>query len=552
MILSLRLGVRWFKVNFTYIYKMKRKANPKDNECFKKIKETLSDNLNVEIDLDKFKGVDSLNGITQVLIEQLRDDVVPFSKIKEWQEEFKSNPTKAIIRNAVVSVGAIYSSTDSEAAKKIDHVFEYITRRRGVKATDQGNSGRCWMFAGLNVFRHTLMDIFGIDQFEYSQTHLFFWDKFERSNIYLQWFIDNHLPLNDRYNDDIIKETMCDGGYWNYFANLVEKYGLVPKSAMPETFQSDYSSDLNDIIEERLRAGASYIYNNYDKLSKEELKTIKFDVLHQIYDTLVKFLGEPPINFDWSFVSNKTEDGEDLTTTVKQLTPFQFKDLAIPNVCLHDYVVLSNVPGYKYYQLYEVENRSNVSEGQPCQIVNLPIAELKKFSKKVIKGGMGVWFAGEVGRGFSWQHGCLNNQIVNSDLTFGELYPPQQENKKSHPFDKQQRIMFNDVGPSHAMVLSGINVNSNDRPISWSVENSWGYFDKDVLGEDGWLTMSDNWFSENLIQVAIHRQFLSRNILKILDQQPIVLKPWDFMAPALKVGPTFIPRNKPKPRKRFL
>ena len=474
---------------------MKRKTNNKlEENCNKKFKFTIDDNF-----------------------------------LKNCSEEFNNSTANIIAKNVVTNVGFIHATTDHEEVRNISHVFLNSIKKKNLKATNQGSSGRCWIFSGLNMFRHNVINALDLDNFEFSETYLFFWDKFERSNCFLQW-IDNIVSkdeiinIDDKFFDYLIdnEKWMSDGGYWSNFANLVEKYGLIPKTAMPETFHSEYSEDMNIVIMNILQSCAAKL----SKLQKNNLERQKIitDTLKQVYNTLVKFLGEPPKKFKWDYTN---ESGE--SASIDNLTPSSFKEMVIPGIDLKDFVLLSNIPSktFKYYKKYAVDNTNNVVEKSKCEFINLPINELKKYAKKSILSGLPVWFAGDVGKGYNPFHSVLNDKVNNDDLLFGNI----------HKMNKEDRLNFCNQKTTHAMTLVGVNLDNNDYTTTWQVENSWGFYDNETPGLDGFLCMNDNWFNEYLGQVVIHKKFLSRNLQRIIDSEPIHIKPWESVAPALKVSP---------------
>ena len=229
------------------------------------------------------------------------NDINP-EDIVEWSENFKADPVNILTRNAVVSVGSEYAAIDADEARKVNHIFINTLKKHNLKATNQAYSGRCWLFAGLNNFRHLLIKALDLENFEFSETYLFFWDKLERSNYFLQWFIDNpQYGSSSREAEYMLTDYLDDGGYWNMFVNLISKYGVIPKTAMPETFQSGYSDDMNATIHEYLTACVAYITRNRKKLKKDNLSKLKKNTLKQIYNILVKYLGQPPQSFTWFF-----------------------------------------------------------------------------------------------------------------------------------------------------------------------------------------------------------------------------------------------------------
>ena len=444
--------------------------------------------------------------------------------IDECAKKFNNSDKDKICKNVITNVGILHSSTDHKELTKVSHVFLNTIKKKNIKATNQGLSGRCWMFSGLNVFRHNVIKALDLDDFEFSETYLFFWDKFERSNSYLHWFEEyvfknENIDINDNlYKYIVDKENwMSDGGYWNFFANLVNKYGIVTKEAMPETFQSEYSDDMNENIINILHISSIEMIYNKNNTSK-----IKKESLNKIFNLLVKFLGEPPKTFDWDFTNQNGEP-----TSIKNLTPKSFKEMVLPGVNFDDFVLLSNIPSnkYKFYKKYSIKNTNNVIEGSRCEPINVPIKDIKLMAKKSILSGMPVWFGGDVNKSFHPFFSTLNKKVINSELLLG----------KNNKINKKDRFFITNQKTTHAMTILGVNIDNKGKTNSWQVENSWGYLDNEIPGMDGFLCMDDEWFDEYVGEVVIHKQFLTRKIKKIYDEKPIEIEPWESVAPALKV-----------------
>ena len=476
------------------------------------------------------KRTRTVRDVDLLSLENKDDEVVDINPefLQECEKKFYEDPSNVISRNAIVAIGSMIATTNSKRLNDIDHVFMNSIKKKNVKATDQGRSGRCWMFSGLNLFRHSVIQALQLENFEFSETYLFFWDKLERANRYLRWFIDHpDVSTQDDSFKFIVNEYTGDGGWWNMFTNLVKKYGLVPKSAMKETFQSDDSEDMNRILVERLHACANYIFKNKNMtdVEKEELRD---ETMKQIYNILVKFLGEPPKKFRWSYTND-----EDVSNIISELTPIQFMQMVIPNVNLNDFIVLTHLPGaLSEKKLYEIKYTNNVYEGENFKFLNLPINELKKYASKSILSGMPVWFAADVCKDFNPYHSTLDDRLIDEDIVFGE----------KHDFSKGDRITFRNLQANHAMSLVGVNFGIDKKPESWQVENSWGYWDNETPGADGFLYMSDSWFTKNVMQVVVHKNYLTRSIKKLLNNEITVLDPWDCVAPATKINPVDAPR----------
>ena len=497
------------------------------------------------------------------------------SIINNWQTEFDKDPVNRIIRNAIVTVGSNYAATDVDEARKIDHIFTNSIKTPDVRATDQLASGRCWIFAGLNVFRHMVMKAMQIDDFEFSQTYLFFYDKLEKSNMFLIRMIElRHVPYNpnnwdnqeSRYVGSLLTEPIYDGGYWSMFANLVDKYGLVPSAAMPETFQSGQSEDMNYEINHRLRVWACLLRSEKLKnKSDTDLYKIKEEWVQQIYNILVKYMGHPPKSFQFSFrhknytIDGEDEEGEgdgkeeDIVSILKnndgkrmpEMTPMEFKNMLLPDINLSkDFITLGNYPKLcssenkrtDWYHCYQIEDTTNVEGGEPLKIYNIPIEEMKDFASTSINFSQPVWFGADVCKGFDFWYSSLDEKLIRNDSVFGSL----------EKIDKGDRLLYHDSHANHAMTLTGVDFSeTKGESIAWQVENSWGYYNPTIPGLDGFLYMSDDWFDENVFQIVILKKLVEAVNSRMLRKPPIILKPWNAAAQIM----TSLKNSKVNPRK---
>lgn len=440
--------------------------------------------------------------------------------LQEWRKGFYENPANILAMHAVTNVGADLSSTNPLEARKVSHVFLNSIKDENVKAANQSASGRCWLFSLGNMFRHNIIRAVGAKNFEYSMTYLFFYYKLESANSFLlEVKKTKDAPANDRYIQYIFNTCMEDGSRWNVAANLVDKYGLVPKEAMPETFQSSYSFDMNAILITQLHGAANAIRTMW-RPTPEKIETICKDCMRQVYETLVKFLGDPPKKFDWNFYASGA-DGN----IIKGMTPFMFKEMTIPKTNLSDdFVFLANYPQKPFYKNFEVHYSNVVQGGKPCVCTNLPVHELKKYAMKMLLSGIGhaVWFGANVGSGLCDEFSALDDKIYNFDMTFG----------KPHKLSKADQSLYKSNFAAHAMTFVGVDIDSVNRSVKWQVENSWGFQDNEEPGEDGFMTMSDQWFTDHVYEIVVHKSLLSRFMRTIVDTKPILLDPWDTMQPA--------------------
>lgn len=457
--------------------------------------------------------------------------------IVSCKKRFREDKSNIISKNVINTVGSMISTINSDKVSNISHIFDTTLKKKGTKATNQGASGRCWMFAGLNMFRHQIIEALNLENFEFSTVYLFFWDKLERSNTYLKWFIDHpEFKMDSREYDYMISSYMNDGGWWNTFANLVNKYGLVPLSCMKETFQSEDSEDMNKIISEKLDQTVSYIYKNRNKLDSEQLEELRKKVVEEIYFILIKFLGEPPVRFNWVF-----KDEEENVITIKDLSPHKFLEMVIPpELNLNEeFITLAHlpVPDIKLYTNYTILYTNNVEEGSQVRLLTVNMNDMVRYTMKSIESGVPVWFVGDVQKCFNWIHSTLDDKMVNNTIVYGENYE-----KEEKEFSKGDRIMMKNVQGNHAMCIVGFTMGKNGVE-KWQVENSWGARDDEEIGSDGFLYMSNSWFEKYVLQITVHKSLLSRTLSKKLEEDPLELMPWESLAPALRTNGKGVPES---------
>jgi bleomycin hydrolase len=302
-----------------------------------------------------------------------------------------------------------------------------------------------------------------------------------------------------------------DGGVWNLYYNLGEKYGVVPQSVMPETAHSDNTSGLLSIINERLRKGGYALREMAaGKQKAPAVQAAKIAVLKDIYRVLALCLGEPPARFTWRY---KERNGQ-----IKELadyTPRQFyREITPPGYDPASYIMIMNDPTREYYKVYEIENYRNTVEGINWTYLNLPNEEIKRAAIASIKNNEAMYSSSDVGKAFDRATGVLDPEVYDFNSLFGiDL-----------SMDKKTRVLTRQSGSAHAMALVGVDTDADDRPLKWQFENSWG-----TTINGGYLTFSDKWFDEYIFRVVIRRAYLSEKAIKSLDQKPVPLPVWDYM-----------------------
>jgi bleomycin hydrolase len=368
------------------------------------------------------------------------------------------------------------------------------------------------MFTSMNVLRPIVINKYNLSNFEFSHNYLYFWDILEKSNLYLEAQIKYAgKPMDDKYVTYLFKSPVGDGGVWSSFTNLAIKYGLVPKEVFTETNSSNNTTWMIRIINRKLRENGLKIRKMYANKSKtKDIETAKIKMLGDIYKILAMNLGEPPTEFTYRFVDKDDKIGE-----IKTYTPKSFMNEVLGDIDFSDYVMLMNDPSREYYKLYEIEYDRNVMEGINWKYINLPNDELKKFAVASIKANTAMYASCDVGKQFN---GDLGYSDINN-YDFESLYGIK------FGMDKAQRIVTYESGSSHGMALIAVDTDGNDKPVKWQFENSWGA----SSGHHGYLTFTDEWFNEYMFRVVIKKEFINTKTLKILEQKPIILPPWDPM-----------------------
>ena len=431
--------------------------------------------------------------------------------LDRYREQAKSNYAVGLAMNAVTANGIGKASTDIEALKK--NVHEYSVLLKTGEITSQNQSGRCWMFAALNAMRSPLIKKYNLENYEFSQTYPLFWDKLEKSN----YFLENILATLDEETGSrivafLLTAPLNDGGQFDMFAGLVEKYGVVPKSAMPETVCSSATAEMDKYLTLKLREYACKLRGDYRRgESLESLRAQKEDMLSTIYRMLTICLGFPPEKVDFI-----VRDKDNNLIREEGLSPQEFYEKYV-GWDLRDYVSLINAPtGDKPYgQAYTVRFLGSVHEARPVRYLNLPVDELKKAAIRQMQDGEPVWFGCDVGQRHVRELGIMDTRSIAVDKLFGTGFP----------MTKEERLDYGESLMTHAMVLQGVHLDTEGKPVRWRVENSWG---KD-RGKDGYYLMSDDWFSEYTYQVVVHKKYLSPEQLAQYEGEMKVLEPWDPM-----------------------
>jgi len=431
---------------------------------------------------------------------------ISLTEIKKYKNKFLKNNKNTALRNALIKNDLNTVALNWENFSQINHHFSDLIKKE-LPVTNQKASGRCWGFAGLNLMRLNVVDKLNLSNFEFSQNYFMFWDKFEKAN----YFLENIIKTIDHSYDSrlimhLVKAPVQDGGQWDMFVNLIEKYGAVPKDVMPETNHSSKSMEMNYILTHKLREFASILRKKPAKNST----ALKKEMMEIIYNLLSMFLGQPPDLVNWS-----TRNTENIYISISNVTPKNFykkyADINIKNkVCL----IHAPMSNKKFNTVYTVEYLGNVIEGQIIKYLNVNIKDLKKSAIQSIKNNEAVWFGCDVGKRFSRDMGVLDMGIFDYENVF----------QTSFKMNKKTRLEYGDSEMTHAMLLTGVDIKKRNS-IKWKIENSWG----PKSGNKGYMMMTDKWFDEYTYEVVIDKKYLNKKLLRYLDSKPISLAPWDPM-----------------------
>ena len=414
-----------------------------------------------------------------------------------------------VAQNAVSNTDLASLALNRDLVQSMD--FSFSTKLDEWSVTNQKRSGRCWLFATLNLFRVGAMKKMNVKDFEFSQSHLFFWDKLERSNHFLEAIIDtSDRPVDDRTVHFLLSDPIGDGGQWNMAMNLIKKHGLVPKSAFPESSSSSSSRLMNGVLKDFLRSTACEIREILDNGgSEEQARQKKEDRMAEIWKILCIHLGTPPERFDWQW---RDKDGE--FHRKGEMTPHQFADEFV-DIDWEDYICIVNDPRNDYYRTYTVDYLQNVSGGPPVVYLNVPSNEMKSITQRILEDGTPVWMGCDVGKQMERKKGLWDANLYE----FQELYGVE------FGMDKADRLRFGQTMMTHAMLFTGVDV-VDGKPRRWKVENSWG---AEESGVKGFYTMNDNWYDEHMFEIASPKSYLTDEMISGLDTDPVTLPAWDPM-----------------------
>jgi len=431
------------------------------------------------------------------------------AQIEEFRKGFDEDAAAKVAQNAVSNADLSTVSLRRDLVQEMD--FSFSTKLDEWRVTNQRRSGRCWLFATLNLFRVGTMKKMNVKNFEFSQAHIHFWDKLERANHFLESMLEtSDRPIDDRTVHFLLGDPIGDGGQWNMAMNLIRKHGLVPMSAYPESHSSSSTRSMNTVLKDILRSSACEIRGILDDNgSEEDARKHKEGRMKEIWKILCIHLGTPPEKFDWQW-----RDKDNEFHKKGEMTPLEFVKEYV-DVDWENYVCIVNDPRNDYYQTYTVDYLQNVAGGPPVEYLNVPSDEMKEITQRLLEDGVPVWMGCDVGKQMARKRGLWDAELYDLKGLYGVEFG----------MDKADRLRFGQTMMTHAMLFTGVDV-VDGRPRRWRVENSWG---SEESGIKGFYTMNDNWYDEHMFEIAAPREYLTEKMTAGLEKEAVVLPAWDPM-----------------------
>jgi bleomycin hydrolase len=437
------------------------------------------------------------------------EEILGNGDLELLRKDFAANPAYKLAQNAVTRVTVDDVAIDRDVVNNSDHSLSILLD--DWKVTDQQRSGRCWLFAGLNLLRVGAMKEMGLKEFEFSQNYAMFWDKIERANYFLEAVIETaDRDIDDRTVAHLLEAAAEDGGQWNMFVAIVNKHGLVPKAFMPETQSSSDTGRMNSVLRSQLRQGARSVRAAFSRDGVDAARHEKSEILKVIYRILCIHLGTPPERFDWQWTDKDRNFHRDGVLTPQE---FAAKYVDLP---IDDYVCLVHDPrpSSPTGRTFTVEYLGNVLGAPPVTYLNVDMRLMKEIASRALQSGEPVWFGCDVGKMMSNEYGLWDAGLYDLPSVYGTEFS----------LDKSGRLLYHETLMTHAMLFTGVDI-LDGATRKWRVENSWGT----SRGKEGFYTMNDSWFDEYVFEIAARTDALPESLREALTTEPIVLPAWDPM-----------------------
>ncbi|KKA28582.1 hypothetical protein TD95_004377 [Thielaviopsis punctulata] len=501
---------------------------------------TMSSNFEKRLDLrasesaDDYVHVEASEKSNLIDVKERNPEGLALDRLVGQQTGILSDPKNRLALTALSTANprSVLKSTAVEMADQ--HVFNVKIPFEGGPITNQRSSGRCWLFASTNTFRVALMQRYGLSEFELSQSYLFFWDKLEKSNWFLEQIIDTAAePLDGRLVQHLLGDIVSDGGQWDMVYNLVTKYGLVPQTLYPDSFNAKASSTLNSMLKTKLREYAMQLRKlcaapethangkqGSGRVDVARIAKAKAEMMQQVQMMLTLTLGAPPKpteTFAWQFVDKDGKPREVTATPLEFAQNIYAAPLSITAKRIARMMSLVHDPRHEPLTLMTVPRLGNVVGGRGVTYVNVDMKTLKDASAAMLKAGLPVFFGSDVGQFSDSQSGVMDLGLYDYEVGF---------NVSLRESDKATRLRTGESQMTHAMVLTAVHVDpKTGKYVRWRVQNSWGT----DRGERGWFVMTDEWMDEFVYQAVVDPSFVSAEVREVLKGKAVELPVWDPM-----------------------
>ncbi|PYH44699.1 C1 family peptidase, partial [Aspergillus saccharolyticus JOP 1030-1] len=455
--------------------------------------------------------------------EREHTSTLTLSTVKSWTDSLLRDPKNRLAITTLNSQPYPAVLTNPTTPTTALHIFNLTIPNEGAPITNQHSSGRCWLFASTNIFRLPLMQTYNLKDFQLSQAYLFYWDKLEKANYFLEQILQTaQLDISDRLVQKLLADPVTDGGQWDMVVNLVRKYGLVPGAVYPDNYHAKNSAKMNGLVTAKLREQGLILRRLVREQGGKGVAGRKEEFLQEIHALVTILLGpapRPDEEFVWQFYDadhkarrvrvspREFAKGVNTETAVRRRA-----GRGLGSVAPARWFSLVNDPRNEYMRLLTVERLGNVVEGRALRYVNVEMKVLKTAVIAMLRAGQPVFFGCDVGKFSDTARGVMDADLTELSLAFNVTLG----------MTKAERLASGESAMTHAMVITGVHIEEG-RPVRWRVENSWG----EAAGDKGWFVMMDRWMDEYTFQAVVDVEFVSAEVRAVLDQEPKVLPRWD-------------------------
>ncbi len=432
---------------------------------------------------------------------------IKLEDIKQFSKEYNSNPSNKIIENTIIQNGLENSCLNRDIIIENQPVFNI--ELPDSKRYDQKESWKCWIYAGLNMIKYNMAENLNIDlmNFELSSNYIAFFDKLEKSNNIYENIINLPIEktnLNYIKEEKILKDCVTEAGFYEWFYSIIEKYGVVPNSYMPNPKEGEDGVKISLLYREKVKKDViNLIHQKEQGRSGDELRDVIKQYIRENYIFLSKILGEPPLTFEFEY-----EDKAGKYILQKNMTPIEFKDKYL-TLNLENFVSIANMPMYdkEYNKIYQLKYFGNIYKKSYRKFLNLPIEDLKKCAVKQLTDGIPVYTSVDILNKCVYEkQGVLDTRIYNYDKTLG-----------IDSLSKTEGLDLSEIHPGHCMIITGVNI--EDGQIQrWKLEDSYGIGTEEK--PNGCYVMNDNYFEKFLIDIIVDKKYLTKEQAELLNQKP--------------------------------